>query len=165
MADNGLPPVPYNAVMMSKQGIVTQLWAAFFRQLSNRVGGNASSSQTYQGQGSTSTADATTVLTVPIGTNENVELEVRVSARRMGGSSGSSGDGGAFVLRRYVKNISGTVSIPSQASFSDADNSFSDQGAWGVSLLASGGSVLVQVTGAANNLINWTAVATVIRET
>lgn len=42
MADNSLPPVPYKARLEDDNGLVSQAWGVWFRQVFNRLGGFAS---------------------------------------------------------------------------------------------------------------------------
>ena len=46
MATNALPNVPYKAPIADQNGLVAQVWQAFFRELFNRVGQNIAPSNT-----------------------------------------------------------------------------------------------------------------------
>lgn len=46
MAENALPDVPFKAKVLDSQGYLTQVWAAFFRELFSRVGKNIAPSNT-----------------------------------------------------------------------------------------------------------------------
>jgi len=46
MAVNPLPDVPYKTTVLDSRGFLTPTWAAFFRELFNRVGKNIAPSNT-----------------------------------------------------------------------------------------------------------------------
>lgn len=100
---------------------------------------------------STSNASATTVATVAIPTNTTVLFLLMITARRTGGSAGTTGDAAGYVLAGSAKNIAGTVTIVGQSLLFTAE----DQAAWTAALAVSSTNILVQVTGAANNNIDW----------
>lgn len=81
--------------------------------------------------------------------------EVRVTARRTGGVSGSAEDGAAYIIRGAVKNNAGTVAFltgsPTTTTVGES------QAGWDATLDISGSSVRVRVTGATSNNITWNA--------
>ena len=99
----------------------------------------------------TTDATVTTIATIPVPSNYSMTVECLVTARRTGGSSGSTGDSSGFVLAAIVKNIAGTATVVG----SSLTFSAGDQMAWTVTASASGAKLLVQVAGAANNTIDW----------
>jgi hypothetical protein len=104
------------------------------------------------GSVATTDATATTIATVAIPTATTVMVSADIVARRTGGSSGTAGDGAAYRLMAAVKNISGTLTIISQSLTFTAE----DQAAWTAAAAVSGTNLLIKVTGAANNNVDWT---------
>jgi hypothetical protein len=105
----------------------------------------------------TTTATVTTLATIATTTDRVMLLEVRISARWTGGSSGTAGDSATYIRTARIKNIAGVVTIANLQS----DYTSEDQNGWNGTITVSGTNALVQVTGAANNNITW--VATIIR--
>lgn len=108
---------------------------------------------TLQTTGTVNTTDATptAVSTIAIASNTTVMIQATVSARRTGGSSGTTGDGAGYILNAAVKNIAGTVTIIGQSlAFAQED-----QAAWNVAAAVSTTNIEIRVTGAANNNITW----------
>lgn len=95
--------------------------------------------------------NASTPEKVTISSNDSALFYVKVLARRGGGSAGAAGDSASYILHGLVKDIAGTTSIVGQSIIS----SFEDQAGWTVALAVSGNDVYLQVTGAADNTINW----------
>jgi hypothetical protein len=100
----------------------------------------------------TTNATATAVLSVATTSNSALALDCLVLGRRTGGSSGAAGDCGAYVLRAVAKNVAGTLTIVGQATTTIGES----QAGWDVAAVVSGTSLLVKVTGAANNNVSWT---------
>lgn len=100
------------------------------------------------------TTDATVTTLQTIGTSSNsiLGIEVKISARRTGGASGTTNDSAYYVLHGMAKNNAGTVTISTVVS-----SEFEDQSGWDADLVASGTNILVRVTGAAGNNISWRA--------
>lgn len=109
------------------------------------------------GFGSVVTTDdtATAVVTVAIPVTRTVLIEATVVGRRTGGTSGSTGDGAAYVLHCVAKNIAGTVTIIDQSLTFTGE----DQAGWDVDAAVSGTTIEIQVTGAVDNTVTWSAVA------
>jgi len=103
----------------------------------------------------TSTTDATvtTIATVAIPASTTVMIEARVTARRTGGSAGTAEDGAGYIVAAAYKNVAGTATEIGETSLFSAE----DQAAWSCTITPSGANALIQVTGAANNNINWFA--------
>lgn len=103
----------------------------------------------------TTNATPTTIAVVQLPTDGASFVEVRVAGYRTGGTSGSTGDSGLYVRRAGFKCIASTATLlgATQDSFT-----VESQGGWDVTIIASGGSAVVQVTGAANNNITWDCV-------
>lgn len=106
---------------------------------------------TLNGAATTANATPTTVATLAVAANSTVVVNVLVAARRTGGSAGSVGDSAGFALTVVAKNIAGTVTVLPTV----VNCAYGDQLAWKVAAVASSANVLLQVTGAVNNNINW----------
>lgn len=102
--------------------------------------------------GTTTDATVTTLQTISTTSGSTNGLEVRVVARRTGGTAGSSGDAAFYVLKAMAKNISGTVTLSTVEAVE-----FEDRASWDADLVASGTNVLVRITGAVNNNISWSS--------
>lgn len=113
---------------------------------------------TIQGYVTTTDATTTTVATVPIPASTSVFMEIHVVARRTGGSAGSAEDGAAYLIQAAYKNVAG---VATQIALGNVDYTAESQIAWNATVAASGGDVLVRVTGAANNNISWHCSVTV----
>lgn len=101
---------------------------------------------------STTNATQTTLQTIAIPNNSLVLIETRVVSRKTGGAgTGSTGDGGSHIRTARFKNIAGTVTMFNLQS----DYTSDDIGGATVTMSVSGTSAIVQVTGAANDNINW----------
>lgn len=106
---------------------------------------------TVTGTVGTTTGSATTIATVAVAANTTTTIFGTATARRTGGSSGTAGDSAGFLFAFVVKNIAGTVTVlPTILTAASGD-----QAAWKVTAVASSANVLLRVTGAANNNINW----------
>ncbi|TAK04201.1 hypothetical protein EPO34_03585 [Patescibacteria group bacterium] len=112
----------------------------------------------YQGRAATTDATATTILTLATITDSVKMIEIKVAARRTGGTGGTAGDGAGYARVATFKNIAGTVS---QIGSTQDNATHESQAVWDVSFSISGTNVLVQVTGAADNNITWHATARV----
>jgi len=100
---------------------------------------------------STTNATTTTIATVTLSSSTTTMIESNVIARRTGGSSGTAEDGAGYIVVGCYKNAAGTVSEIGESSLFSAE----DQPAWSCTMTPSGSTVLIQVTGAANNNIDW----------
>lgn len=100
----------------------------------------------------TTGATVTTVKTVTIPVSTSYLVSGYVVSRRTGGSSGSAEDGAAYRVEFVAKNAAGTAALIGSGTVTLVGES---QAAWDVTLSASSGNVLIQVTGAANNNVTW----------
>lgn len=99
----------------------------------------------------TTDATVTTLHTHAIPVDTTVKVRGEVAARRTGGSGGSANDGAGYDVSFTAKNSAGTAALIGSATIT----SMEDQAGWAVTVDASGGSIRVRVTGAANNNISW----------
>lgn len=101
----------------------------------------------------TTNATATTIETIATTTDTSLLVDALVCGRRTGGAAGSAGDAAGYAISALAKNVAGTVTIVAQSITFTGES----QAAWTVAFAVSGTSLLLQVTGAANNNVNWTA--------
>lgn len=99
----------------------------------------------------TTDATITTLATFPIPVSTTYSIEAIVTARRTGGSSGTTEDGARYKMSAVYKNVSGSATLIGVIDNSEDE----DQASWDATFAISGSSVLCKVTGAANNTINW----------
>jgi len=102
----------------------------------------------YHGRVAVTDATPTTLHTVAIPASTTAFLEAKVRARRTGGAAGTAEDGAAYVVRAAYKNVAGTATLIGAI---NSDFTAEDQAAWDCTFTTSGGNVLLQFTGAANN--------------
>lgn len=93
----------------------------------------------------------TVILATPVALNKTILIEAVVIARRAGGTSGSEGDSAGYIVNGCYKNVNGTVSEVGETSIFSAE----DQAQWTATMDVSGSNVVVLVTGAAGNTVNW----------
>ena len=105
----------------------------------------------FVGTVSTTDATVTTAATVATTSSATFLIDTRIIARRTGGASGATGDGAGYELTGVAKNIAGTVTIIGQTVTFTGES----QAGWDVALAVSGANILVRVTGAAANNVNW----------
>lgn len=108
---------------------------------------------TYQQKVLTTDGNATTLATIAIPATTTVMIEARVVARRTGGSAGVAEDGATYIVAGAYKNVAGTATEIGEGSLFSAE----DQAGWACTLTPSSGNVLLQVTGATNNNVSWSA--------
>lgn len=106
----------------------------------------------YQNRAATTDATVTTLHTFTVPASTTYMIEARVTARRTGGTGGTAEDGAGYVIRGTYKNVAGTATLIGAV---NADYTAEDQAAWDATFTVSGATVLVRVTGAANNNISW----------
>jgi hypothetical protein len=87
-------------------------------------------------------------------------IEARVIARRTGGTAGTAEDAAGYNMFGTYKNTAGTVALIGTVL---AGYTAESQAAWNATLVISGSTVIVQVTGALNNNITWHCTARVYR--
>ncbi len=102
---------------------------------------------------STTDATVTTLSTIMVYPNTVVHIEGTVVARRTGGSSGTAGDAATYQIKAAFKNVDGVTSALGSA---DAFAS-EDQAGWDAAYNVSSPNVLLQVTGASGNNVDWSA--------
>lgn len=107
----------------------------------------------------TTNATVTTLGALTVATNTTYLVEVRVVARRTGGTAGTADDGAVYIRRAMVTTKAGTVTINTI----DTPMTQEDQAGWDLTLLASSTFVLVRATGAANNNISWSGFISYLR--
>lgn len=99
---------------------------------------------------STTDATATTIQTIATTSNQVQLVKIKVLGYRTGGSAGTAGDSATFEHTLRIKNVAGTVTVvDNQTDYSSQDQT------WTVTFTVSSTNVLVQVTGAVNNNIDW----------
>jgi hypothetical protein len=118
----------------------------------NAFTGGAPNYSIRQKQITTTNATITTLDTISLLTNQIYLIEARVLARRTGGTAGTANDCASYIIVGTFKNSSGTVT---QVGATTMVHSVEDQAAWDCVFTVSGTTVLVQVTGAANNNVAW----------
>lgn len=106
----------------------------------------------YHGRAATTDATVTTINTIAVAATTTVMIEAHVRARRTGGTSGTAEDAAGYIIAGTYKNVAGTATLVGAVS---ADYTAEDQAGWDATLTASGGNVLLRVTGAANNNVTW----------
>jgi hypothetical protein len=100
----------------------------------------------------TTDATVTTLEAVTIPVNKTLLCTGLVVARRTGGASGSANDGAGYVVEFVAKNTAGTAALIGAGTVTTLGESVAG---WDVTLSASGGTIRVRVTGAANTNITW----------
>lgn len=107
----------------------------------------------YQNRITTTNATVTTLHTFVIAASNTWFIEVKVVARRTGGTAGTAEDGAAYVIRGTFKNIAGVATIIGAIQQSYVAE---DQAGWDATFDVDGaGNARVRVTGALNNNIVW----------
>lgn len=100
----------------------------------------------------TTDATVTTLSTVVVPVDHTLLVDGFVVARRTGGLSGSTNDGAGYRVQFVAKNTAGTAALIGSGTITVLGES---QAGWDVTLSASSGNILVRVTGAAQNDIEW----------
>lgn len=100
----------------------------------------------------TTDGNATTIRTIPVPVNHTLLIVGYVVARRTAGSAGATNDGAAYRLEVVAKNTAGTAAEIAAETLTVIGES---QAGWTVAASASGGSLLIRVTGAADNTVSW----------
>ena len=100
----------------------------------------------------TTNATVTTLYTQSVPVNETIVVDGYVSARRTGGTAGAANDGAGYTVQFVAKNTAGTAALIGSGTVTTLGES---QAGWNVTLSASGGDILVRVTGAIDNNITW----------
>lgn len=106
-----------------------------------------------QARVATTDATVTTIYTATIPVDTSVGVHGWVVARRTGGSAGAANDGAFYEVKFGAKNTSGTAALIGGAA--SVATVAEDVAGWNVTVSASGGTILVRVTGAADTNISW----------
>lgn len=106
----------------------------------------------YQNRVVTDDATPTTLHTVTIPANTIVVLESRIVARRTGGTAGTADDGAYYRRVGTYQNIGGVATIIDSIELNPTVES---QASWNATYTPSGADVLIQVTGALDNIVTW----------
>ncbi|HRG36904.1 MAG TPA: hypothetical protein PK289_00070 [Bacteroidia bacterium] len=99
----------------------------------------------------TTNASVTTLQTIPANTSSTITVSGYVTARRTGGTAGTTEDGATYRVEFSVKNVSGTATLIGSAITVIGES----QAGWDVTLTGSTSNILIQVTGAVDNNIIW----------
>lgn len=103
---------------------------------------------------STTDATVTTLDTFAITASTTYFIESTVTARRTGGTAGTADDGATYVRRAFVTTKLAVVTLVTAGLTQDTAE---DQAAWDCAFAVSGATILLRVTGAVNNDIDWKA--------
>ena len=106
----------------------------------------------YQNRAATTDATVTTLHSFTIPANTIVTIEITVTARRTGGSSGTSEDGAGYRRAATLQRIGGTATLIGSVA---ALWTMESQAGWDCDIDVSSTTARVRVTGAANNNITW----------
>lgn len=107
--------------------------------------------QTVQNRVATTNATVTTIQSLIVPSSTTLGIAGYVTARRTGGTAGTAEDGAFYRVEAVYKNAAGTATSIGSTVTAIGES----QAGWDVTLAASGTSVLIQVTGAANNNVTW----------
>lgn len=101
------------------------------------------------------TTDATTtsLAVITLGANQRVLFTAYVKATRTGGAAGAAGDVAGYVVHAMCQTIASVAEVVGQTAALNAE----DQD-WAAVFDATGATIRIRVTGAANNNITWEAV-------
>jgi len=99
----------------------------------------------------TNNASSTQIISLDCALDQTLMVEVRLTARRIGGLAGSPGDGATFKRSFRVKTISSSVTVHDLQS----DYTSRDVPTMNVNVTVSGTNVLVNVIGVLDNNIQW----------
>jgi hypothetical protein len=109
--------------------------------------------QTQQSSVLTTNATVTTIYTIPTTSDTEIMFSAHLVARRTGGASGAAGDGAGYIFNGLYKNVAGVLSaigVPTATVIGES------QAAWDFTSSVSGTNILLRVTGAAGNNVQWT---------
>lgn len=110
-------------------------------------------SQRIVGQIQTTDATPTTYKIATTNAPSSLFIEARVTAGRTGGTSGTDGDSAAYIRRALYRRAS--AGAPTLVGSIQDGFTAEDQAGWDATLVISSNDIQLQVTGAANNNINW----------
>lgn len=132
---------------VQQQTIGTLVW-----QITTNATNDDPTENTYQNRAATTDATQTTLHTLTIPASTTLAVEARVIARRTGGSAGTAEDGAYYILNAVYKNVAGTATIIGSVGQTIVGES---QAGFDATLTTSTNTVLVRVTGVANNNLTW----------
>ena len=107
----------------------------------------------FQAQVATTDATVTPIATIATTSDSSMLLEIRVVARRTNGTGGTADNAATYIRTLRVKNVAGTVTIPTNQSTFTSE----DENNWNVTFSVSTTNVVANVTGATSDNINWAA--------
>lgn len=140
-----------SAELASKPLEILKRFNTRMKALENHLGVIATTF-TVDGKVYTTDATVTTLKTFAVPVSTTLLVSGYVVARRTGGAAGSAEDGAAYRVEFAAKNAAGTAALIAAATVTVVGES---QAGWDVTVAASGGNILVKVTGAANNNASW----------
>lgn len=113
---------------------------------------------THLSKGTTTNATATTIGTYSVSNGYCFQFDTRVVGHRTGGSAGTADDSASYWLRSTFKYTGGAI-----VQIGTTDKlAHEDQAGWDANWVISGNDLLLQVTGATNNNIAWSAISRVM---
>jgi len=101
----------------------------------------------------TNTIAPTTITSLDCSINGSWMVELRITARRLGGLAGNPGDGATFKRTFRIKSIGSSVTVHDF----QADYTSRDAASMNVTVSVVSTDVVVKVTGAINNNLKWNA--------
>lgn len=109
----------------------------------------------------TTDATVTTIAQIHVYPDSVLNITAFVTGKRTGGASGTAGDSAGYELNAVFKNPSGTGATLVGAVSQIANE---DQVAWDSTITTdANGNVLVTVTGASGNNVNWGCITSVVK--
>ena len=107
----------------------------------------------FQNRVATTDATATTLHSVTLAADTTYLIEVRVVARRTGGSAGADGDSAGYKTSAVYKKVGAGIATIVGAATNELY--VESQAGWDCGFLVSGNDVTVTVQGAVNNNVTW----------
>lgn len=101
----------------------------------------------------TTNATVTTLGAIAIDANKTYLLDIKVIARRTGGTAGTADDGAVYIRRAMVTTKAGVVTINAIQDGLTQE----DQAGWDCTLAVLTTNILIRITGALDNNISWHA--------
>ena len=117
----------------------------------NDASGGYPNAKFYLYRGTTTNATATSIAAHTLTDNMSFGIVAHIFGRRTGGTAGATNDSAFYVVRCLARKSAGTVTLTNVL----VDYTGEHQAAWVVTLAASGGNIVAQVTGALNNNVSW----------
>lgn len=107
----------------------------------------------FQAQVATTDNTVTPLATIATTSDSAMLLEIRVVARRTNGTGGTVDNAATYIRTLRVKNVAGTVTIPTNQSTFTSE----DENNWNVTFTISTTNVVANVIGATGDNISWAA--------